>query len=79
MTAPTIVGVARLHNRNELLAALEISPPGRAQLPDLELVRRAYERWGARCPERLLGDFDGTIEVQDFFDVSVGEIKYSSL
>jgi hypothetical protein len=26
--------------------------------------------------QRLLGDFDGASEVEDFFYISVGEIKY---
>jgi asparagine synthase (glutamine-hydrolysing) len=25
--------------------------------PDAEAILRAYERWGARCPEHLIGDF----------------------
>src|SRR3989454_9825112 len=44
---------ARIDNRGELLAAL-----GRGvEATDAELILAAYERWGERCPEHLLGDF----------------------
>ena len=44
---------ARLDNREELCSLL-CAP---CSAPDAELILRAYERWGERCPERLLGDF----------------------
>ncbi len=44
---------ARIDNRAELIAALGCSPDS----TDAELIPRAYERWGERCPEHLLGDF----------------------
>ena len=31
--------------------------PGRARTPDSSLILLAYERWGAECVKRLLGDF----------------------
>ena len=47
---------ARIDNRRELLSAL-----GRGSttphIADSELILAAYERWGERCAERLLGDF----------------------
>ncbi len=48
---------ARLDNRNELMSTLGITgrPPG--EITDSELILGAYERWGERCPEKLLGDF----------------------
>lgn len=27
------------------------------ELPDSALILAAYEKWGERCPEQLLGDF----------------------
>src|SRR3989441_8528576 len=55
---------ARIDNRAELLAAL-----GRGvEATDAELILGAYQRWGERAPEHLLGDFafaiwDGRREV----------------
>jgi len=48
---------ARLDNRNELISTLGITgrPPG--EITDSELILGAYEQWGERCPEKLLGDF----------------------
>ncbi|HEY2991289.1 MAG TPA: asparagine synthase-related protein [Methylomirabilota bacterium] len=45
---------ARLDNREELAAALGV---GAGAGPDSALVLAAWERWGERCAERLLGDF----------------------
>lgn len=44
---------ARLDNRPELISALKL-PAG---VPDGEIILAAYEAWGEKCPERLLGDF----------------------
>ncbi len=44
---------ARLDNREELCSLL--SAP--RSVTDAELILAAYERWGERCPEHLLGDF----------------------
>lgn len=45
-----------LHNRNELLK--ELRPDAFNPLQsDAELVLAAYRRWGARCFERLYGDY----------------------
>ena len=48
---------ARLDNRDELIAALGIASRPRQEIGDGELILDAYERWGERCPEKLLGDF----------------------
>jgi len=48
---------ARLDNRDELIAALDLRDRPAARLADSELILAAYERWGERCVERLLGDF----------------------
>ena len=47
---------ARLDNRDELLDALEVSGVAR-NMPDPEIIVGAYEKWGADCPAKLLGDF----------------------
>ena len=44
---------ARLDNRDELCSLL----PAPRSLTDAALILLAYERWGERCPEHLLGDF----------------------
>ncbi len=48
---------ARVDNRAELIAALDLRDRPASTLPDGELILGAYERWGERCPERILGDF----------------------
>ena len=49
-----IVADVRLDNRSELLRLL--GEPA-AEVPDAEIILRAYERWGEGCPARLVGDF----------------------
>lgn len=55
-TGCTVTADVRLDNREELMAALGLSPRGRV-IGDGELILRAYLAWGEACPERLLGDF----------------------
>jgi asparagine synthetase B (glutamine-hydrolysing) len=52
-----ITAEARLDNRDELCDLFGISHADRASMPDGELIRRAYERWGEACPDHLLGDW----------------------
>ncbi|WP_148255199.1 asparagine synthase-related protein [Aidingimonas lacisalsi] len=52
-----IVADAIIDNRDELRDRLGIDNPGRATLPDSELIIDAYHRWGAQCVEKLVGDF----------------------
>jgi len=47
---------ARIDNRDELIPMLAIQRPP-AEITDSDLILAAYEKWGARCPEKLLGDF----------------------
>ncbi len=47
----------RLDNREELLAALKDSHQVSSSSPDPALVLAAYEAFGDRLPERLVGDF----------------------
>lgn len=46
----------RLDNREELIAALDLRDPA-DKITDSQLILAAYQKWGDRCPERLLGDF----------------------
>jgi len=52
-----ITADARIDNRDELLASLEIPRDISRETPDSKLILLAYERWSERCLERLLGDF----------------------
>lgn len=47
----------RIDNREELLSALGLNSRPTEEVPDNALIAAAYEKWGERCPERLLGDF----------------------
>jgi asparagine synthase (glutamine-hydrolysing) len=53
----TLAADARFDNREELAAALAISPPALAAMPDSALLLAAYKKWGEACVDRLLGDF----------------------
>jgi asparagine synthase (glutamine-hydrolysing) len=52
-----ITADARIDNRDDLFHALQIPTAGRARTPDASLILLAYERWGADCVKRLLGDY----------------------
>ena len=52
----TITADARLDNREELIAALDLSGETRT-IGDGELILRSYLQWGEDCPKHLLGDF----------------------
>ncbi|HVY92675.1 MAG TPA: asparagine synthase-related protein, partial [Bryobacteraceae bacterium] len=52
-----ITADARIDNRDELFNALQVPSAGRARTPDSSLILLAWERWGADCVKRLLGDF----------------------
>jgi asparagine synthase (glutamine-hydrolysing) len=52
-----LVADARLDNRGELASALGLSSQEAARLADSALLGRAWERWGADCLSRLIGDF----------------------
>src|ERR1700682_4648693 len=53
----TITADARIDNRDELIALLDLKNRRAEEIADSELILSAYEKWGERCPERLLGDF----------------------
>jgi len=52
-----ITADARIDNRDELFDALGVPGPERRETPDSSLILLAYERWGADCVKRFLGDF----------------------
>lgn len=52
-----VVFDGRLDNREELLASLRDSYPVSSSSPDPALILAAYEAFGDRLPERLVGDF----------------------
>ena len=49
-----ITADARIDNREELIAGLDLADRARAGISDSELILHAYEKWGESCPERLL-------------------------
>jgi asparagine synthase (glutamine-hydrolysing) len=51
-----ITSDARIDNRDELISLLRIERPSE-EVCDSEMILTAYEKWGERCCERLLGDF----------------------
>lgn len=52
-----IVSDAVIDNRTELCELLEIDAILAEEVPDSQLILRAYQRWGEACVERLVGDF----------------------
>jgi asparagine synthase (glutamine-hydrolysing) len=52
-----ITASARIDNREELSRHLNISPHELLNMPDSQIILKAYEKWGEKCPERLLGDW----------------------
>ncbi len=57
----TITADARIDNRDELIPALNFNGRPRETIPDSEIILAAYEKWGEKCPEKLLGDFSFAI------------------
>jgi asparagine synthase (glutamine-hydrolysing) len=55
--ALVITADARIDNRNELIEALHLRHRPSGHIPDSQFILAAYENWGERCPEHLLGDF----------------------
>ncbi|HEX8263465.1 MAG TPA: asparagine synthase-related protein, partial [Allosphingosinicella sp.] len=53
--AGVFVCEARLDNRGELLEQLGF--PADAEIADSTLLAAAYDRWGAECVERIVGDY----------------------
>jgi asparagine synthase (glutamine-hydrolysing) len=53
----TVTADARIDNRDELIAALDLRDRARDGITDSELILAAYQEWGDECPGKLLGDF----------------------
>jgi asparagine synthase (glutamine-hydrolysing) len=49
-----ITADARLDNREDLIGEIGIADH---EVPDSQIILRAYEKWGQDCPDRLIGDF----------------------
>jgi asparagine synthase (glutamine-hydrolysing) len=52
-----ITADARIDNRDDLIRTLGLTDRPAGDISDSDLILAAYERWGERCPEELLGDF----------------------
>ncbi|MBE9569429.1 MAG: lasso peptide isopeptide bond-forming cyclase [Proteobacteria bacterium] len=52
-----ITADARIDNRGELIETLELTDRPSGEITDSQLILDAYEKWGERCPEKLIGDF----------------------
>lgn len=50
-----ITADARIDNRKELSVKLEIED--KEEVSDSYFILKAYQKWGEKCPEELLGDF----------------------
>ncbi|MHC3994486.1 asparagine synthase-related protein [Thiomicrolovo sp. ZZH C-3] len=48
---------ARIDNRAELLTQLTLPDRPAEEIGDSEFILAAYQKWGSRCPQYLLGDF----------------------
>lgn len=53
----TLIGKARLDNREELCHVFNIKETERNQIPDTFLLKLSYEKWGNDCAEKLFGDW----------------------
>ncbi len=52
-----LVADARIDNRDEMIKALAISNRPALEIPDSQIILSAYQKWGAACPEKLVGDY----------------------
>jgi asparagine synthase (glutamine-hydrolysing) len=52
-----ITADARVDNRDDLIAALWGSGAPKPDITDSRIILRAYQEWGERCPEKIVGDF----------------------
>jgi asparagine synthase (glutamine-hydrolysing) len=49
------VAEGRIDNRENLFGALNIPAGEQVTIPDGDLILKAYQKWGQKCPEKLLG------------------------
>jgi len=52
-----LVADARIDNRKDLISALELNGHPKGEITDAELILKAYQKWGEKCPEKLIGDY----------------------
>jgi asparagine synthase (glutamine-hydrolysing) len=52
-----VAGDVRLDDRESLCDALAVPADAAAEIPDIDLVVKAWRRWGRDCVQHLLGDF----------------------
>lgn len=52
-----ITADARIDNRDELIETLGMARRGAAPITDSEIILATYEKWGEKCPTKLIGDF----------------------
>ncbi|MEO1466021.1 MAG: lasso peptide isopeptide bond-forming cyclase [Cyanobacteria bacterium J06633_1] len=55
-TGTVITADARIDNRQELISLLGLKGD-RDKITDSSLILKAYHKWGAKCPAKLIGDF----------------------
>jgi asparagine synthase (glutamine-hydrolysing) len=52
---------ARIDNRGELIAALDLGKRPAKDIPDDLLIACSYQKWGKSCPIRLIGEYSFAI------------------
>lgn len=52
-----IISDARVDNREELIAQLDLRGKNAETLTDSEIILAAYQKWGEDCPAKILGDY----------------------
>lgn len=52
-----ITADARIDNRDQLIAALNLSDYPTQKIADSQIILASYQKWGDRCLQKLLGDF----------------------
>ncbi len=57
LTDTAITADARIDNRDELIASLDLKDLPAEKITDSSLILQAYHKWGTNCPQKLLGDF----------------------
>jgi asparagine synthase (glutamine-hydrolysing) len=57
MTGTVFSGVVRLDNRTEIIQRIGLTRKEGETYSDAQLVLESYLKWGAECPQYLLGDF----------------------
>lgn len=56
-SANVLTADARVDNRDELMKELGLRARSAGEMTDGQIILAAYQRWGERCVEKLIGDF----------------------